>query len=40
VKDGEHGRRGNPEIEKGHVRHLVRLFGIGECATRVIPQLR
>jgi len=27
---GEHGRRKNPEIESGHVRGLVRFFGIAK----------
>jgi len=25
---GEHGRRKNPEIETGHIRGLVKFFGI------------
>ena len=28
VPMGEHGRRKNPEVETGHIRGLVRFFGI------------
>ncbi|MBI5486271.1 MAG: hypothetical protein HY905_02945 [Deltaproteobacteria bacterium] len=37
---GEHGRRQNPEIEVGHVKQMVRLFGIEECAKRFLERLR
>jgi hypothetical protein len=33
---GEHGAR-RPEVYIGHVRAMVRLFGIRECARRFIP---
>lgn len=37
---GRHGRRENPEVEIGHVRQLIRYFGIdGDCARRAIPAL-
>lgn len=35
---GEHGVR-RPEVYIGHVRAMVRLFGIRECAKRFIPAL-
>lgn len=35
---GKHGRT-NPEIELGHVKSLVRLFGIQDCAKRELQQL-
>jgi hypothetical protein len=38
---GEHGKRQNPEIEKGHVRHLVRQLELDpECTKKYLPQLR
>lgn len=36
---GEHGKRENPPTQIGHVRHLVRLFEIDECARGCLPQL-
>jgi hypothetical protein len=37
---GRHGKRENPEIEIGHVRQLIRYFGIDEaCARQAIPAL-
>ena len=34
---GAHGRRTNPEIEAGHVRALVRLFGLdATCVQRYV----
>jgi hypothetical protein len=36
---GAHGAMGNKEIERGHVKRLVRFFGLMDCARRVLPQL-
>ena len=37
---GYHGEK-NPEIEKGHVRKLIRFLGIDEdCARKHLPLLR
>lgn len=37
---GKHGAK-NPEIEVGHIRHMVRHLGIDEdCAKTHLPQLR
>ncbi len=37
---GRHGKRENPEIEIGHVRQLIRYFGIDEDGARqAIPAL-
>lgn len=37
---GEHGARKNPEIQIGHIRQMVRLFQIEECAKSRIETLR
>lgn len=37
---GPHGRRENPEIEIGHIKRLVRFFGIELCAGAKIEALR
>jgi len=37
---GKHGARHNPSIQIGHVRNMVRLFGIEPCAREQIPALR
>lgn len=37
---GEHGKRNDPSIQIGHVRALVRAFGISSCAQQHLPQLR
>ena len=37
---GEHGARHNPSIQIGHVRNMVRFFGIEDCARGQIPALR
>jgi len=36
---GAHGVRQNPEIEAGFLRHLVRIFGIQDCAARHFPAI-
>ena len=36
---GKHGKRKNPEIEVGHVRHLCNVFGILDCAKEQLPIL-
>ena len=36
---GAHGRRTNAEIELGHVKNMVRFFGIEDCAKSALPQL-
>jgi hypothetical protein len=37
---GRHGARHNPPIQIGHVRQMVRFFGIEPCAREQIPALR
>lgn len=38
---GKHGKRGgNTLIQIGHVKNMVRLFGIEECAATHIERLR
>jgi hypothetical protein len=38
---GEHGKRENPEIQKGHIRHLIRQLEVDpDCAKKHLPQLR
>lgn len=38
---GKHGTRENPDIELGHVRHLIRALGISpDCAELHLPQLK
>lgn len=37
---GPHGTRQNPGIQVGHVRQMVRLFGIQDCAGGHIEALR
>lgn len=37
---GPHGARTNPSIQVGHVKQMVRLFGIEECAAGRIQRLR
>jgi hypothetical protein len=40
---GRHGRSrqtGRAEVQPGHVRQLVRQFGIVECAKKLIPALK
>lgn len=38
---GAHGKRSNPEIQIGHVRHMIREFGIDlECALTALPVLK
>lgn len=36
---GPHGKLGNKEIERGHVKRLVNFLGIKDCARRMLPQL-
>lgn len=37
---GPHGReKGNYQVEAGHVRQLIRHFGLEECADRHFPEL-
>jgi len=36
---GPHGVRTNFSIEIGHVRNMVRKFGISNCAKKILPQL-
>ena len=36
---GPHGKRTHHDVQIGHVRALVRHFGIEECAKRYIKQL-
>lgn len=36
---GPHGRRQNPDIEIGHVRSMIRFFGIEDCAKKHLKQL-
>lgn len=33
---GPHGRRVDPDIETGHIRSLVRAFGIESCARQIL----
>lgn len=40
LSKGKHGARKNPEIQIGQVKHMVRLFGIQDCAKRHIERLR
>jgi hypothetical protein len=37
---GEHGARKDPEIQVGHVKQMVRLFEIMDCARSQIDRLR
>ena len=37
---GDHGSRQNPDIQAGHVKQMVRLFGVEECAKQKIQRLR
>lgn len=37
---GPHGKRVNPSIEIGHIKQMVRLLGIEDCAKKHIEQLR
>jgi hypothetical protein len=37
---GKHGARHNPSIQIGHVRNMVRFFGIEDCARGQIPSLK
>lgn len=37
---GRHGARNTVEIQIGHVRHLVRVLGIKECAEGQLEQLK
>ncbi len=37
---GKHGRRENPQIQVGHVKQMVNLFGVKDCAGREIQLLR
>ncbi len=37
---GPHGRRENPEVQIGHLRQMVRLFQIEDCAMTRIELLR
>lgn len=37
---GEHGAGDRAEIEKGHVKKMVRALGIEECAKAVLEVLR
>ena len=34
---GEHGHRRDAEIKAGHVRNMVRFFGIEQCARAALP---
>lgn len=36
---GKHGKRKNPDIQIGHVRTMVRLFKIYDCAKHHIESL-
>jgi hypothetical protein len=37
---GKHGARKDPEIEIGHVRHMIRFLHINEdCAKKQLPML-
>ena len=36
---GEHGRRANPPIQVGHIKQMIRLLGIEECAKKHLEQL-
>lgn len=36
---GKHGHRRDPEIERGHVRKLIRHFGLEDCAKQILPDL-
>jgi hypothetical protein len=36
---GKHGRRDNPEIQRGHVKKMARYFEILDCAKEHLPQL-
>jgi hypothetical protein len=35
-----HSKRADPDVQIGHVRHLVRFFQIQECAEAQLEQLR
>jgi len=37
---GKHGARHDPSIQVGHVKQMVRFFGIEDCARGKIPALR
>jgi integrase len=37
---GPHGKRHNPAIQVGHVKNMVKHFGIEECAKGQIERLR
>jgi hypothetical protein len=37
---GPHGKRQNFGVEVGHVKSMVRFFGIQECAETMLEQLR
>lgn len=38
---GKHGKRENPSIQVGHVRHMVRQLQIDvDCVKRLLPQLK
>lgn len=38
---GDHGKRTNPEIQKGHVKQLVRQLHIpADCVKKYLPQLQ
>lgn len=34
---GKHGNRQNPEIQVGHVRRMMRFFGVLDCAKKYLP---
>lgn len=36
---GEHGRRADAEIERGHVKHMARVFGILPCMQQRVEGL-
>lgn len=36
---GKHGQRKNPEIEAGHVRQMIRFFGVTTCFWGQIPEV-
>lgn len=36
---GRHGHRRDSEIQRGHVKQLIRHFGLQDCAQRVLPDL-
>ena len=37
---GKHGRMAGAEIEIGHVKRMVRFFGLRDCARKILPQLK